>query len=628
MSHKQKYTPVRFSHLTGYSGVGSIVRGTEDKLMTVVDTRYWTDKYGDMSSTPIPLISCVIKSLELGVEELRIPPIAKEDSSKGIQGSYLKAVLFPTYAVCKKCGLLHRNPWEEEGVDFGSKVYCEKCKGILEQITWCTVSNEGYLDDVSWHAVCHKDSKNKCETDYQSNYLYIEIRGDGENTVKCEKCNSRHKYKGQKIGFINKQQPWIYDQNGFEQNGTARVFEVNDPRVYLPERVSAIVIPPESRASKTTVVGRLYSNSKKIREIERLSEIKNRVMREERKDDLLYELAEALRCSLDDIELALEKIEEGYPLYGKGCPDGELLENEYEAFETELDDVLDDEDFVTDHKSEMWDSMGKDLSGKLLSIVQMIDKHIVAKRLREIQVFKGFRRGERDDQSKEDKYIDKEQDERNLIPPDISGESRWLPAIELFGEGIFFTLDEEMLSKWENIDGVKKRADEIAQRYEESALQISKDLVITPRFILLHTLAHLIIRELESKAGYPAASLSERIYSSKENKKMAGILIYVTVADVVGSLGGIIESAEPITFLNILDGVFKHARWCSLDPVCSEHEGQGPGWLNRAACHACSLIPETSCCYGNVFLDRVFIKGNKELGIPNFLEFIEECNSA
>jgi hypothetical protein len=203
-----------------------------------------------------------------------------------------------------------------------------------------------------------------------------------------------------------------------------------------------------------------------------------------------------------------------------------------------------------------------------------------------------------------------------------------LPAIELFGEGIFFTLDEEMLSKWENIDGVKKRADEIAQRYEESALQISKDLVITPRFILLHTLAHLIIRELESKAGYPAASLSERIYSSKENKKMAGILIYVTVADVVGSLGGIIESAEPITFLNILDGVFKHARWCSLDPVCSEHEGQGPGWLNRAACHACSLIPETSCCYGNVFLDRVFIKGNKELGIPNFLEFIEECNSA
>jgi len=64
-----------------------------------------------------------------------------------------------------------------------------------------------------------------------------------------------------------------------------------------------------------------------------------------------------------------------------------------------------------------------------------------------------------------------------------------------------------------------------------------------------------------------------------------------------------------------LDGAFKHAQWCSLDPVCTEHEGQGPGWLNRAACHACSLIPEPSCDYGNVFLDRVFIKGSKSLDV-------------
>jgi len=103
---------------------------------------------------------------------------------------------------------------------------------------------------------------------------------------------------------------------------------------------------------------------------------------------------------------------------------------------------------------------------------------------------------------------------------------------------------------------------------------------------------------------------------------MAGILIYTTVADIVGSLGGIVESAEPKEFLTLLDGAFKHAQWCSLDPVCTEHEGQGPGWLNRAACHACCLIPEPSCDYGNVFLDRVFIKGSKSLGIPNFLEFV------
>jgi hypothetical protein len=139
---------------------------------------------------------------------------------------------------------------------------------------------------------------------------------------------------------------------------------------------------------------------------------------------------------------------------------------------------------------------------------------------------------------------------------------------------------------------------------------------------LLHTIAHLLIRELEITAGYPAAALKERIYSSR-SQKMAGILVYTAVPDIIGSLGGIVESGEPKQFIKILSGVFKHADWCSLDPICTEHEGQGPGWLNRAACHACALIPEPSCEYNNMFLDRVFIKGSEKLDIPKFTEFIK-----
>jgi hypothetical protein len=102
---------------------------------------------------------------------------------------------------------------------------------------------------------------------------------------------------------------------------------------------------------------------------------------------------------------------------------------------------------------------------------------------------------------------------------------------------------------------------------------------------------------------------------------MAGILIYVAVPDVVGSLGGLAELAEPQRFLRLISSVFDHADWCSIDPVCSEHEGQGPGLLNRSACHACSLVPEPSCAYGNVLLDRVFVKGDVDKGIPSFLRF-------
>jgi hypothetical protein len=230
-------------------------------------------------------------------------------------------------------------------------------------------------------------------------------------------------------------------------------------------------------------------------------------------------------------------------------------------------------------------------------------------------IFRGFKRG-----------VCQDDEEQLLVPPDIIGQSEWLPAIELFGEGVFFTLDECLLSKWEQIEAVKTRTEEITKRYEKSSFSSSEDITISARFVLLHTLAHLIIRQLESSAGYPAASLKERIYHS-QNDKMAGILIYTAVPDIAGSLGGIVESSYPKEFIKLLGNAFKQALWCSLDPVCTEHEGQGPGWLNRAACHGCVLVPDTACAYGNVFLDRVFIKGSKELNIPNFLEFITRQNN-
>ena len=103
---------------------------------------------------------------------------------------------------------------------------------------------------------------------------------------------------------------------------------------------------------------------------------------------------------------------------------------------------------------------------------------------------------------------------------------------------------------------------------------------------------------------------------------MAGILIYVAVPDEEGSLGGLMELAKPERFLRLLTRAFEAAAWCSLDPVCVEQEGHGPDLLNRAACHACALVPETSCAHGNVLLDRVFVKGAAP-GMPAFLDCAE-----
>ena len=67
----------------------------------------------------------------------------------------------------------------------------------------------------------------------------------------------------------------------------------------------------------------------------------------------------------------------------------------------------------------------------------------------------------------------------------------------------------------------------------------------------------------------------------------------------------------------IIRNMLHEASWCSSDPICIESEGQGFLGANYAACHACTLLPETSCEAGNVMLDRAAVVGtleNRQLG--------------
>ena len=63
---------------------------------------------------------------------------------------------------------------------------------------------------------------------------------------------------------------------------------------------------------------------------------------------------------------------------------------------------------------------------------------------------------------------------------------------------------------------------------------------------MLHTFAHLLIRELALECGYNAASIRERIYSDNElTDPMAGVLLYTAAADSDGTLGGLVELGKP-----------------------------------------------------------------------------------
>lgn len=115
----------------------------------------------------------------------------------------------------------------------------------------------------------------------------------------------------------------------------------------------------------------------------------------------------------------------------------------------------------------------------------------------------------------------------------------------------------------------------------------SDQLSISARLVAAAPLAHVLIRELSLDAGYPEASLRERLYTA-ENQ--TGVLIYTATADSAGSLGGLSAKSVPRAFESVLSSALHRAQWCTNDPVCVEAHWTGVG-LNLAACHACMLLP-------------------------------------
>jgi len=178
------------------------------------------------------------------------------------------------------------------------------------------------------------------------------------------------------------------------------------------------------------------------------------------------------------------------------------------------------------------------------------------------------------------------------------------------GEGIFISLSPDMIDKWYQY--VLNRDENILKDIQNKTV-LSKyaehSNYINPKFYLLHTLSHLLIKELTNSSGYSSSSLKERLYFDEEID-MYGIFIYTSSNDDEGTLGGLVKQGLPSKFFQVLEKAIDDATWCSYDPVCIENKYQGRDSLNLASCHACSLISETSCEFQNVYLDRKLLVGS------------------
>jgi hypothetical protein len=193
------------------------------------------------------------------------------------------------------------------------------------------------------------------------------------------------------------------------------------------------------------------------------------------------------------------------------------------------------------------------------------------------------------------------------IAPIYRNRPSWLPAVEVRGEGIFIELNEQAVTNWESTAEVQARAKAMADKFRRWETERGTQPSPFPgaRYVLLHSLAHTLIRQLSLDCGYSASSVRERIYSSADPKRrMAGVLLYTASPDSEGSLGGLVDLGSPQRFPDLLKGALRAATRCSSDPLCADHQPDVHATINAAACHACILASETSCETFNRFLDR------------------------
>lgn len=599
-----KIRQIRRSQYISVFGVGAILDIGNESFVASDISKWWKNS-GEVIH---------LKRLEhrLRKKEFRMPPVAQGFWDKKPAG--LPYYRFPQWLFCPSCRKLTK--WSTKKEKKGEIPRCEnrRCKGhkALVPMRFVLACEKGHLSDIPWgwwaHSKQNVAANGRCEAhDLEFRSVHGAGGGLGSLKVSCVTCDSGRSLQGiaskgsmKSIGIkCLGHQPWQFIPRGeksFDCDRPAEVLQRGATNLYYSATVSALDIPlgyvnPEVSELEHEIRSHVYYD-KIVDKLESSSGGSTDLL----VLDLAEDIAEYACCEIQTvIDLA------------SGIEDDDSSESEVAIDEKEVlaeewpilvnPPIDDEEDPVFMAKSA---SLG-DFEATF-GLEKLIDRLVLVRRLREVRVLRGFHRivpG----------------DEEMLVQADLGKGETWLPGIEVFGEGIFISFSEKAIAEWvsDNSRAIKKRLEKMQQRYEDNQLRFLPEP--TPRFVMLHTFAHLLMRQLSFECGYSASSLRERIYSAEpdgDSDPMAGFLIYTADSDSEGSLGGLVRQGQPDRFVPTVLTALERGSWCSADPVCRELPGQGMRGLNRAACHSCTLVSETSCTSHNALLDRMVVLGSDE----------------
>ncbi|WP_068829858.1 DUF1998 domain-containing protein [Pseudomonas sp. BMS12] len=550
------------------------------------------------------LLAAVQKALGPQVQSLRLPPFSKSEvidptSAEAYVGVPVKP--FPRWLRCVKCGMLapfdsglfelKENRYRPEATRFVHKG-CKGSKGDQPPkdadavpARFLLACKNGHLDDFPWLWFVHS-GPHSCRGTLR--FFESGASLQTENLwVKCDDCGLA-KSMAHAFGSMGKENlpgcrgrhPHLNAFDG-ECDAEPRAVLLGATNTWFPISISALAIPQAKDS-----LGQLVEDGWKFfLDVESSEELAFVVKTLKKSGDLLG----IEKHSVESIWTAIQSRIEG--------SEDSVNEDDIKGPEWQ---VLTDPNPVNDYPHFMSETVNAPygFEGRIARV-------LLLKRLREVNALIGFTRVEAQD-------VGGDPDTGLGKAPLSSHKPEWVPANQVHGEGIFIQFDEQSIAEWESRPAVLALNQRLLLGHR---LWRTKRRIAAPdegypgaRYVLLHTLAHLLIREMALECGYNAASIRERVYASATGEdNQAGIIIYTAAADSDGTLGGLVELGKPENLERLLVQALRRARICSSDPLCSEHDPQKDGKLHGAACHACSLVPETSCERGNGYLDRAMV---------------------
>ena len=540
----------------------------------------------------------------LNVSRFRTPPVINQRSSSDKPDTRrLVAVRFPDWLLCPKCEKLKpakRWAWEHGK----AYLYCGACTGKSETgskvyvipARFVMACERGHIDEFPWDIwVQHKEGCRRKDRATKGNHPGLRLRserpGHAGLILSCPTCKAERSMDGAFTRETWKRlhitcrghRPWLAGGNE-ECKLVPHAVLRGASNLYFPVARSALSIPPWSDHIQEA----LGDNWDTIINIEDFAELKafvSSLARGNLKSFLDYwgmtskELAERTWKRRDEYHGLRE----------------DLKTDEYKWFvNARLGTSYADDDFEIHREKTP------------AEISPWISRVVRARRLREVRAIKGFTRINPPADS----------DDKNMAEISKSNLG-WLPALEVRGEGIFLALNEERLSEWERQNQVIDRVRECDDHHKNvwagrHGEERPKSKNVTPRFMLCHTLAHALMRQLTLECGYSAASLRERIYAENDSQPMAGLLVYTATHDADGTLGGLERLGKAGRIEAVLQRAIEAIEWCSSDPLCISDVMGAKDSSSHSVCHACCLAPETSCEEFNNFLDRGLL-----IGIPS-----------